>query len=226
MVREQLAKERRRRTTLWTSVVAAAVLLVAGIAGYGIFTAQRSGEVFTPASAIADGTGFSVGTGAVTVDVYEDFMCPACGQFESAAGATIDELVKAGKVTVVYHPISILDRYSNGTQYSTRASGASACAADGGKFTEYHKALFDNRPEEGTSGLDDAKLISLGTTLGLGDDFTRCVEDGRYETWSAQITDRASERGVTGTPTVYVAGTVLEDRSPAGLTAAVEAAVK
>ncbi len=74
--------------------------------------------------------------------------CAACGQFESAAGATIDELVKAGKVTVVYHPISILDRYSNGTQYSTRASGASACAADGGKFTEYHKALFDNRPEE------------------------------------------------------------------------------
>lgn len=226
MVREQLAKERRRKTTLWTSVAAAAVLLVAAVAGYGFYSAQRSGEVFTPAAAIADGTGFARGTGSVTIDVYEDFMCPACGQFESAAASTIDQLVNDGKVTVVYHPISILDRFSNGTQYSTRASGASACAADGGKFTEYHKALFDNRPEEGTSGLDDAKLISLGTTLGLGDDFTQCVEDGRYKTWSAQITDRASERGVTGTPTVYVAGTVLKDRSAAGLTSAVEAAVK
>ncbi|MDQ0366545.1 protein-disulfide isomerase [Catenuloplanes indicus] len=226
MVREQLAKERRRRTTLWTSVAAAAVLLVAAVAGYGFFAAQRSGEVITPAAATADGTGFAVGTGSVTIDVYEDFMCPACGQFESAAASTIDQLVSEGKVTVVYHPISILDRYSNGTNYSTRASSASACAADGGKFTEYHKALFDNRPEEGTNGLDDAKLISLGTTLGLGDDFTQCVEDGKYKTWSAQITDRASERGVTGTPTVYVAGTVLKDRSAAGLTSAVEAAVK
>ncbi|MDR7278968.1 protein-disulfide isomerase [Catenuloplanes atrovinosus] len=226
MVREQLAKERRRKATVWTSVVAAAVLLVAGIAGYGIFSAQRSGEVFTPASAVADGSGFAVGTGSVTVDVYEDFMCPACGQFESAAGATLAQLVSENKITVVYHPISILDRYSQGTNYSTRASGAAACAADGGKFAEYHQTLFDNRPEENTPGLDDATLISLGTALGLGDSFTQCVEDGRYKTWSAQITDQASERGVTGTPTIYVAGTVLDDRSPAGLTSAVDAAVK
>ncbi|WP_232323867.1 DsbA family protein [Catenuloplanes japonicus] len=226
MVREQLAREQRRKATLWTSVIAAAALLVAGVVGYGIFAAQRSGDVFTPTAATADGSGFAVGTGPVTVDVYEDFMCPACGEFESTAGATIAQLVTDKKVTVVYHPIAILDRFSQGTNYSTRASGAAACAADGGKFAEYHKVLFANRPEENTPGLDDTKLISLGTELGLGDPFTQCVQDGKYKTWSAQITDKSSERGVTGTPTVYVAGTALKDRSPAGLTTAVESAVK
>ena len=226
MVREQLAKEQRRRATVWTSVIATCALVLAGVIGYGFFAAQRSGQVNMPTSAVADGSGFAVGTGSVTVDVYEDFMCPGCGQFEASIGATVDQLVADNKITVVYHPISILDRYSNGTAYSTRASSASACAADGGKFGEYHEALFANRPEEGTDGLDDAKLISLGTELGLGDAFARCVEDGRYKTWSAQITDQASERGVTATPTVYVAGTVLEDRSAAGLTTALESAVK
>jgi protein-disulfide isomerase len=226
MVREQLAKEQRRRATVWISVAAVAALLVAGVVGYGIFASQRTGEVFTPTAATADGSGFAVGTGPVTVDVYEDFMCPACGQFESSAGATIEQLVTDGKVTVVYHPIAILDRFSQGTDYSTRASGAAACAADGGKFAEYHSALFQNRPEENTPGLDDDKLVSLGTGLGLGDPFTQCVQDGKYKTWSAQITDKASERGVTGTPTVLVAGTVLEDRSATGLTTAVESAVK
>jgi protein-disulfide isomerase len=216
MVREQLAKEQRRRTTVWTSAAAAVVLLLAAVIGYGFFAGQRSGEVFTPASATADGSGFSVGTGPVTVDVYEDFMCPACGEFESGAGPTLTELIADGKITAVYHPIAILDRFSQGTAYSTRASGAAACAADGGKFTEYHQALFENRPDEGTTGLDDDRLISLGTGLGLGESFTQCVKDGRYKTWSAQITDKASERGVTGTPTVYVAGTVLKDRSAAG----------
>ena len=106
-----------------------------------------------------------------------------------------------------YHPIAILDRASNGTEYSTRAAAASAAAAEGGKFAEYHQALFANQPAEGSAGLTNAKLIELGKSVGLTDAaFADAVTDKTYEAWVTKVTDTASSRGVTGTPTVLVNG--------------------
>ena len=224
VVREQLARERRRRRTFWTSVVAVAALVIAGLVGWSVYAGQRTGSYTTPPGAVDDGTGFAVGSGPVKIDVYEDFLCPACGQFEKQAGPTVQQLVSQGKVTVTYHPIAILDRYST-TQYSTRAAAASACAAQGGRFAQFHDALFAQQPAEGGPGLSDDQLVQIGASVGLtGDDFTRCLRDGTYRSWTAHVTDVSGGRGVTGTPTIYVAGKPLEQPTVQNLTAAVEAA--
>jgi protein-disulfide isomerase len=227
VVQEQLAKERRRRVTLWTSVGVVALLIVVGLIGWGVAASQESGKtagLTTPSVAVDEGTAFAVGTGPVKIDIYEDFMCPACGQFESGAASTIDQLVAENKVTVQYHPIAILDRMSS-TEYSTRSAAASAAAAQGGKFSEYHKVLFANQPQEGTAGLDDAKLIELGKSVGLTDAaFADAVTEGTYTAWATKVTDTASARGVTGTPTVLVGGKALASPTAQALTAAVAAA--
>jgi len=227
VVQEQLAKERRRRVTLWTSLGVVALLVIVGLIGWGLAAGQESDKtanLTTPSVAVDEGTAFAVGSGPVLIDIYEDFMCPACGQFEADAQTTIDQLVAANKVTVRYHPIAILDDAST-TEYSTRSAAASAAAAQGGKFAEYHKALFANQPEEGSAGLDDATLIELGKSVGLTDAaFADAVNDGTYRAWATKVTDTASARGVSSTPTVQVGGKALEDRTAAGLTAAVEAA--
>ena len=227
VVQEQLAKERRRRITLWTSLGVVALLIVVGLIGWGVAAGQESDKtagLTTPSVAVDDGTAFAIGTGPVKVDIYEDFMCPVCGQFETGVATTIDQLVAAKKVTVQYHPIAILDRASS-TEYSTRSAAASAAAAQGGKFAEYHRALFANQPAEGSAGLDDAKLIELGKSVGLTDAaFSDAVNGGTYRAWATKVTDTAASRGVNRTPTVLVAGKALEDLSAQGLTAAVEAA--
>jgi protein-disulfide isomerase len=227
VVQEQLAKERRRRVTLFTSIGVVALLVVVGLIGWGVAAGQeneKTAGLTTPSVAVDDGTAFAVGTGPVKIDIYEDFICPACGQFEAGAATTIDQLVAANKVTVQYHPIAILDRASS-TEYSTRAAAASAAAAQGGKFAEYHRALFANQPAEGSAGLDDAKLIELGKSVGLTDAaFADAVNNGTYQAWATKVTDTASERGVTGTPTVRVNGTALENPTAQALTAAVAAA--
>jgi protein-disulfide isomerase len=223
VVRDQLARERRRRRTLWTSVVVVAALVLAGLAGWGIYTSQRPDTVNTPPGTVDNGTAFTLGNGPIRIDVYEDFLCPGCGQFERASGSTLEQLAAQGKATVVYHPIAILDGYST-TGYSTRATAAAACAAPTG-FAKYHQALFAQQPPEGGPGLSDDKLIEIGVSVGLTDtSFARCVRDGTYRSWAGRATEAASARGISGTPTVLVAGKQIEQPPAAALTAAVAAA--
>jgi protein-disulfide isomerase len=233
IVEQQKARERRRTVTLWTSVAVVVVLALAGLIGWGMLAGQENdtaGKLTTPAAAVDDGTAFAVGTGPVTVDVYEDFMCPICQQFENQSGVALRRQATEGRITLRYHPIAILDRMSNGTQYSTRSAAAAAAAAEGGKLAEYHDALFANQPAEGSDGLDDAKLIELGRSVGLTDPaFADAITGRTYWSWATKATETASARGVTGTPTVQVAGRTITEAaggppSPATLEAAVAAA--
>ncbi|WP_328465993.1 DsbA family protein [Actinoplanes sp. NBC_00393] len=211
IVEQQRAADRRRSVTLWTSVAVVVVLFIAGLVGYSLVAGKDDGKVSTPASAVDAGTAFAVGTGPVTVDIYEDFMCPACNNFEQAAGPTLKQLVDDNKITLRYHPVAILDRFSNGTEYSTRAAAASAAAAAEGKFVEYHDVLYANQPAEGTDGLDNAKLIELGKSVGLTSDaFADAVNEGTYKTWATQATEKFSEKNFTGTPTITVNGEQLK----------------
>lgn len=215
VVREQIARERRRKRTIWTSLVAVAALVIAGMIGWAVYASQRSGEYNTPRGATEDATGIVVGSGPVTIDIYEDFICPGCRQFDSTAGDTVGRLVAEGKVRVVYHPVAYLNRLSS-TEYSTRSSAASGCAADGGKFAQYAAALFDRQPPEGSAGLGDDELIQIGTSVGLNaNSFGSCVRDGTYKTWTEHVTAAASERGISGTPTVFVAGSRVEPSAEA-----------
>lgn len=218
MVRDQIAREKRRARTLWTSIAAVAVLVIAGLIGWGVVASQDSGSYVAPVGAVENGTGIKVGTGPVQIDIYEDFICPACGQFEKQTGGTLDQLVSEGKVSVVYHPLAFLDRASS-TEYSTRASAASGAAAQDGKFREYAKALFAQQPAEGSAGLSDDQLIQIGRSVGLGDAFAQAVRDGKYKPWTAHVTDEASGDGVTGTPTVRVGGKDVQPTTEAILAA-------
>jgi protein-disulfide isomerase len=214
-VREQLARERRRQRAMWASVIAVAVLLVAGGIGYGVYASQRADSFATPPNAVADGTGFAVGTGSSVVDIYEDFMCPHCAEFEESSGEAVDRLGTQNKAQIVYHPIAILDGAST-TDYSTRSAAAAACAAADGKFREYAKALFAQQPSEGSAGLSDDQLVQVGASIGLSESsFGQCVREGTYKSWVQHVTDEASADGVTGTPTVKVNGNQVQPTAEA-----------
>lgn len=223
VVREQIARERRRRRTIWTSVAAAVLLVLAGMIGWGVYASQRAGDVTPPAGATADGDGVALGSGPVTIDVYEDFLCPVCRTFEQQAGGTLDQLVAQGRARVVYHPVAFLNRFSS-TRYSTRSAAASGCAAEGGKFREYAHALFERQPPEGGAGLSDDELIEIGATVGLNrDSFGNCVRANTFESWTEHVTEAAGRAGVTGTPTVLVNGQRVQPTAEA-INAAVAAA--
>ncbi|HEY8302675.1 MAG TPA: MauE/DoxX family redox-associated membrane protein [Jatrophihabitans sp.] len=151
---------------------------------------------------------------AATVDVYEDFGCPICKQFESTVATKLDQQVRRNLAQVRFHPISILDRGSP-NQYSTRSANAALCVSNSSvdDYVTYHNLLYAGsfQPTEGTAGPSDAQLTSLANKAGVGKSSTTalstCISNGTYEPLVKAFTEKASENGVNGTPTVFVNGT-------------------
>jgi protein-disulfide isomerase len=194
----------RRGPSTLTLVAVVVLVLFAGAVGFGVYRAQAAtGAV--PTGATAAGVVVGDPGAPVTIDLYLDFQCPACAQYEQQAGATIDELVASGQAKVVYHPVAYLNRFSS-TQYSSRSSAAAGCAADAGVLPRFGQLLYANQPPEGGDGLPEDQLVALGMQAGAGPGFATCVQDGRYADWTRSVTDAASQAGVTATPTVLVDG--------------------
>ena len=217
-----LREAQRRRRLMLVSAAVGILVLFAAVIGFGLYRGAQS-AVIVPPGATEDGVPVGDSDAAVTIDLFEDFQCPVCAKFEQITGPTVDDLVRAGTVRVVYHPVAYLDRMSS-TDYSSRASAAAGCAAAEGIYPKFATALFAQQPPEGGDGLPAQTLISIGEAAGAGPDFGTCVRDGSYAGWTAQLTDAASRSGITGTPTVLVNGRELADRTPDGLRAAVAAA--
>lgn len=153
----------------------------------------------------------------VTIDIYEDFLCPICGQFEKLYHPRFAQAAAEGKAKVVYHPVAILDRLSTPPGYSTLAAGATFCAAEAGIFPRFHDSLYANQPPEGGRGWTSAQLQQLGHALGAGDSFARCVQTdaepritAATETASRYISGLRPDHRF-GTPSVLVNGAMVDN---------------
>jgi protein-disulfide isomerase len=163
-----------------------------------------------PAGATPEGDGIAVGDGPVRVDLFIDFLCPFCQRFELNTNNLLTSLLATHRATLVYHPMNFLDEAST-TRYSTRASAASGCASDGGRFMEFTHQLFVDQPPEGSAGLSDQELTEIAVKTGADQAaFASCLGEGRYHDWPTFVTSRATAGGVEGTPTARVQGADIE----------------
>ena len=169
-----------------------------------------SGEPPTSAGINQETGAIAVGDGPNTLDTYVDFMCPICGDFEDLYGETIEDLVADGSITLNIHPISILDRYSQGTQYSTRAANAMYCVADTDPSASlpFLQAMFAGQPAEQTEGLTNEQILAIAEGAGVTG-IDSCVNDGTFAAYVTSITEKTpvapGAQGI-GTPTVLLNG--------------------
>lgn len=224
---ERLARERRIRTIL----MSVAGLAVLATVVWAVFALVRSAPT-TTASGSVDQSTVVIGTAdaKVRVDVFQDFMCPYCGLFERANGADLKQLVDAGTIRLVIHPMSFLDQQSGTARYSTRTANAlfTVYKAEPDKALAFNAALYENQPAEGTSGPTDDELKALATSVGVSqavaDSFTAMANEAAV----VQATQSAFASGVDSTPTVQINGTKFagDPTKPGSVKAAIEAAVK
>lgn len=156
------------------------------------------------------------------IQVYVDYRCPYCAQFEQVNSDTLEEVVENGSAELELHPLAFLDRVSAGSYYSSRASGAVACVAHSQPDDTWdaHEQLLDDefQPAEGDAGHDNAALIAAldDAVDGLNSDARSCIESEQFVPFAQAINSWSFENPVpgatddalmvTGTPFVVVNG--------------------
>ncbi|ALG85684.1 DsbA family protein [Gordonia phthalatica] len=232
--------ERRRSLMYKIGAVVVLIIIAAGVS-YWAINHNKDGASTTGGSAVP--TVMTNDTIRITtapkgtepkavVTLVEDFQCPACRDFESTFGSTVEELAKNPQVAIDYHPIAFLNRMST-TDYSSRAMNASVCVAestakqgDWSIWRKFHGLLFAKQPAEGGSGLPDSDLISMAREAGANG-ITDCINNNQFGQWVTKATEKVtSNPDFQGTPWVRVNGTTFNPQEgPEGLKKAVDAAL-
>jgi len=132
----------------------------------------------------------------VTIVSFEDYQCPFCKRaFDQTFPPLKKDYIDTGKVKYVYRdfPLSFHPQ-------ANAAAEASECANEQDKFWDYHDAIFNN---QATLGRD--LYIQLAGQLDLDvDQFTQCIDDGKYKQEVQADTSYGSQVGVSGTPTFFI----------------------
>lgn len=235
---EQARKARQRRQyTIIGSVIG--VIVVALVVGLVVTNALKptTPTVF-PANAVADVSGgiseansMSLPIGdanaPVKMTVYEDFRCSQCGAFETTFQATYKQLVAAGTLQLLVHPVDLIDQNYPGTSGSLAAGNAAGCAQDAGKFEAFHDVLYKNQPAETTDTFASTTSLFGFAKQVTGLDtptFEACVKSGKYDDWVRQnYADLGHiDTGGASTPTILLNGKPYT--LPAGSTSAASTA--
>ncbi len=228
-------RKKQRRMLTWlgglliVALIAAITVAVVHAAGRQRTLPEVHGKVVAPQHITSSGA-VPVGSAdaPVTVAIYFDYMCPACGAFESANSGELARLVAAGTVRLELHPIAFLDAQSSGTEYSTRSAMAVATVANAApdRVWDFHTALYDQQPSEGSQGLSDQQIADIAAGAGVPADVVQQFADGTYRPWVASETRKALDSGVEHTPTIKIDGTVFAGNAfvTGPLTQAIESA--
>ncbi len=204
----------KARTTnwfaIWVSIAAIAALV-------GVFVIVVTLNQTTPkppappkGGGIEEGTdAILVGTGPAAVDVWLDFYCPHCQNFEATYKDTIDQLLTDEEITLRIYPVA-LDRLNaaSATEFSARSGSALYCVADvdPDAALPFLKAVFALYPQG--PGLPDRQLIEIATDVGA-EDAADCITAGTYKSFvlaqAAKLPPNPAT-GTAGTPTLMVNG--------------------
>ena len=151
-----------------------------------------------PSSKIsADGPSRGRLNAPVTIVEFSDFQCPYCKQ----AAVNLKPLIQSygSDVRFVFKQMPLPIHPD-----AFKAAQASVCAADQGKFWEYHDILFNS------SALSEQALKRYASDVGLkADEFTACLNSEASATVVRRDMQEAMRADVQGTPTFFVNGRLV-----------------
>jgi len=140
----------------------------------------------------------------ITVVEFADFGCTYSKEVAPIVRAIAQRY--SADVRVVFRNFPIEELHPG----STIAAQAGGCAAEQGKFWEYHDAVFASKEQLGVD-----MISGIAQNIGLDvKQFARCVDSNYYA--NAVETDSAdgAAAGVTGTPTFFFNGQKVEGSIP------------
>lgn len=214
LFREQRARKAKQQRLL---VVGGIVLVVALFIGLLVIPVIARGNQpvgdFTKITPLhlPNANGVSIGdpNAPVKMEVFEDFQCTACESYsQNIEPLVFSQLVDTGKVFYTFRNFPFMDD-SLAIKDSDLAANAAMCAADQNRFWDYRMILFSNANHV-IGEFSENRLKAFAESLGLNtDQFNQCLVDRKFQAEINADLQRGQELGVTGTPSVFINGTII-----------------
>jgi serine/threonine protein kinase, bacterial len=176
-------KPRRKRWLLVGAGALLAVVLVVVLAVW-LWPSPNPAPNAVKLQVLDDGVSIGAASAPTTIDVFNEPICPKCGEFIRSYQTDLETKINDKQISVHYHLLNFLDDSSASHDYSTRAIAASLCVAsenDPKLYTDFYAGLFGSvfQPEEnGSTDPSDSKLADLATTFGANSSVKGCIGSG------------------------------------------------
>jgi protein-disulfide isomerase len=140
----------------------------------------------------------------ITIVEFSDFQCPYCKNVTSTLKQVLAKY--PGKVRWVFRDYPLASLHPA----APKAHEAARCAAEQGKFWEYHDILFERSPRHSPQELrqyaQDLKLDAAA--------FGQCLDGDKYKAEIDKDSEEGVRLGLTGTPSFFINGRQLVGAQP------------
>ena len=235
-LREAEARRARRNTIARRSFIGGAGVAAAGGLGYlGYLAVNRNKKEFpaagkglatkkadqsgVPKQVLADaswtyGEGNKLDTiaaSAPVLDIYFDYSCSHCAQFEGTHTQEINQLLSDKKITLALHPCKLLDQ--EWTSVVMNAMGVVLDEAPAQSLS-FHGAAFEifsqfiqtkNQSNMSVEGLV-AAAKKVGVPAEVSAKFKAAIDSDKYKKWVKISNEAFSSRDLESTPTIFFKG--------------------
>ncbi|OGW80044.1 MAG: hypothetical protein A3G33_04060 [Omnitrophica bacterium RIFCSPLOWO2_12_FULL_44_17] len=135
---------------------------------------------------------------SIRLVVYSDFQCPACSYGSTVVDDIAKDLKDKVSVEYKYFPLAM-------HKWALEAALFAECAADQGKFWEYHDLLFKKQKEWSKEGRPTAYFWNFMKELKLDTGkIEKCVTDEKVLQRIQKDSDSGKQLQVSSTPTIFV----------------------
>ena len=147
----------------------------------------------------------------VTIVEFGDYQCNWCYRWhEGTKDTLVADYVDTGQVRFLFKDFPINDLSDTA---SSLAAEASYCAADQGRYWEYHDEVYNNWDGENTGWVTRASLERFAEDAGVTNLFTfsDCLDSGKHAGVVRDNYNLAREIGLNATPSFIV---LVEGETP------------
>jgi protein-disulfide isomerase len=149
----------------------------------------------------------TLGSWKHTVEIFADFQCPACINFNKTIGPVLEWYAEKGQLQIVYRQYPLTQIHDN----AFRDAMAALCSAEQNKYQEYKSALYSLEESKAGAAVSDTDRVALAKTVGLDEaQMTTCLASNAYEAQVNADIARGESMNVNATPTIMLDGKKLD----------------
>jgi protein-disulfide isomerase len=205
---------KKNNKSIIIAIIAVGILIAAGAGVYfsNIFAQKPQNDeqlakaIFQKMQAptIAGAPVLGNASAPVTVVEFGDYLCTYCHRFhEDTKGKIIQDYVQTGKAKFVFKDFPINDYLGGGSSLGAQAS---YCAADQGKYWEFHDYMYNNWGGERAGWITKENMADFAQKAGISniDQFRSCLDSGKYANVVKDNYNLAKSAGLSATPSFVV----------------------